>query len=148
MALLVPTSTQFPSLLHDFPMLPKNKEGHLASSACRSPSVAQAFLYVFWDMPMCLLDCLWCTQTLSKCRAHIKQVGEIYSVCRGSLCCQTHAVVPWEAELAVAFDLSQSDVPIDRMQVLLRMVKPSSLLFLIRLPIQSERCELFEQRLR
>lgn len=74
---------------------------HLLAEA---PLLLKPFFTYFY---ICLLDSLWCTQTRSKCCAHIRQVREISSVCSGSLCCQTHAVVPWEPELAVAFDLSQ-----------------------------------------
>ena len=62
-----------------------------------------------WDIPRaCRTLSLWRTQTQTKHHAHTKQVGEISSVCSGSQRCQTHAAVPWELELAVAFDLSQS----------------------------------------
>lgn len=61
---------------------------------------------------MCLLDSfsLWYTQTQAKSHACTKQVRDISSVWSGSQHFQTHAAVPWELELAVAFDLSQCDV--------------------------------------
>jgi len=88
-----------------------------------------------WDMMRaCWTLCLVHTDADQVPCPHQASLRDFQCLQWVSGCCQTHAAVPWELELAVALSWASA-----RTQVLLTMVKLSSLLFLIQLPILRKR---------